>query len=95
MPAIGSKRSSNPPPSDPPAPKLIIPFPSIATDKNRAPATSEIQADQLNGDADYKPFFTVVGHAVPNRQHGRLVLVVPLLLLVVILLFVFAYIASK
>jgi hypothetical protein len=95
MPAIGSKRSSNPPSRDIPAPKLIIHAPSITTDKNRAPETSEVQVDQLNGDADYKPFFTVVGNAVPNRQHGRLVLVVPLLLLVVILLFVFAYIASK
>ena len=95
MPVIGSKRSSNPPSSDPPAPKLIIPAPSISTEKNRAPETTQIKTDLLNGEADYKPFFTVVGHAVPNRQHGRLVLVVPLLLLVVILLFIFAYIASK
>jgi len=49
----------------------------------------------MNGSSDLKPFFTQVGTAVSNRQHNRLVMVVPILLLVVVLLFVFAYIASK
>ncbi len=95
MPAVGNKRSSNPLSSDDSAPRVAIPVPGITTDKNRAPDTSEIQSDRMNGGAEYKPFFTVVGKAVPNRQHGRLVMVVPILLIVIILLFVFAYIASK
>lgn len=45
---------------------------------------------------EMKPFFTQVSDAAtPNRQHNRLILVVPLLLLVAALLFVFAYIAAR
>jgi zinc-ribbon domain len=44
---------------------------------------------------DAKPFFTQALTTESNPQHRRLVTVVPLLLLVVILLFVFAYIAGR
>jgi len=42
-----------------------------------------------------KPFFTQALTNDKNLQHKRLVTVVPLLLLVVILLFIFAYIAGR
>jgi hypothetical protein len=42
-----------------------------------------------------KPFFTQFIPAVSNRQHNRLVVTIPVLLIVVILVFVLAYIAAK
>ena len=95
MPAIGGGR----PRKDEMPTRLDLSAPGISTDKNRAPQTNEMKASELparlrNGSNDHKPFFTQVGTAVSNRQHNRLVMVVPFLLLVVILLFVFAYVAS-
>lgn len=96
MPAIGGGK----PRKDEMPTRLDLPAPGISTDKNRAPQTNEMKASELpatirNGSRDLKPFFTQVGTAVTNRQHNRLFMVVPILLLLVILLFVFAYIASK
>lgn len=58
----------------------------IATTPISLPARREPEA---------KPFFTQALTNDKNLQHRRLVTVVPLLLLVVILLFVFAYIAGR
>lgn len=46
-------------------------------------------------DANMAPFFTQVVTTVPNRQHSRLILIVPLLLLLAVLLLVLAYIVNK
>jgi hypothetical protein len=56
---------------------------------------SDALAARARREAEYKPFFTQIGPAVTNRQHNRVVMVVPLLLIVSLLLFLFAYIASK
>ncbi|MEP7271656.1 MAG: hypothetical protein ABI882_09120 [Acidobacteriota bacterium] len=74
-----------------------IPRP-LTTGPTRVPDTGEIQrtvTDRKARQNEYKPFFTQLGDAVPNRQHNRVVMVVPLLLIVSVLLFLFAYIASK
>jgi hypothetical protein len=42
-----------------------------------------------------KAFFTQIGTALPNRQHSRLVLVVPIVLLIAMIVFIFAYIAAR
>jgi len=71
---------------------------SVITGSHKAAETGEINdafAQRARREQEYKPFFTQVGTAVPNRQHKRVVMVVPLLLIVSILLFLFAYIASK
>ena len=86
MPVIGGGRPREEMPT-----RRDVPAPGISTDKNRVPP----QTGRMNGSRDLKPFFTQVGTAVSNRQHNRLVMVVPILLLVVVLLFIFAYIASK
>ncbi len=68
------------------------------TGSSRAPDTGEIEraaAERARRVEEYKPFFTQVGTAVTNRQHNRVIMVVPLLLIVSLLLFLFAYIASK
>jgi hypothetical protein len=49
----------------------------------------------LQREPEAKPFFTQALTADKNPQHRRLIAVVPLLLLAVILLFVFAYIAGR
>jgi hypothetical protein len=49
----------------------------------------------IEREPEVKPFFTQALTADKNPQHRRLVTVVPLLLLVVILLFIFAYIAGR
>lgn len=46
-------------------------------------------------DPNMAPFFTQVVTTVPNRQHSRVILIVPLLLLVAVLLLVLAYIVNK
>lgn len=46
-------------------------------------------------EAELKPFFTKIAPALPNRHHNRLIMIVPLLLAVVILIFLFAYIAAR
>ena len=70
----------------------------VITGSQKAADTGDINdafAQRARREQEYKPFFTQVGPAVPNRQHKRVVMVVPLLLIVSILLFLFAYIASK
>jgi zinc-ribbon domain len=49
----------------------------------------------LQREPEAKPFFTQALTADKSPQHRRLIAVVPLLLLAVILLFVFAYIAGR
>jgi zinc-ribbon domain len=49
----------------------------------------------MQREPEAKPFFTQALTADKSPQHRRLVTVVPLLLLVVILLFIFAYIAGR
>lgn len=50
----------------------------------------------LRAESEAKPFFTsVIDRPDGNPQHKRLVSVIPLLILAVILLFIFAYIAAK
>jgi hypothetical protein len=49
----------------------------------------------LQQEPEAKPFFTQALTADKNPQHRRLIAVVPLLLLAVILLFIFAYIAGR
>lgn len=71
---------------------------SVATGSQQALDTGEIGealAERARLEEEYKPFFTQIGPAVTNRQHNRVVMVVPLLLIVALLLFLFAYIASK
>jgi hypothetical protein len=46
-------------------------------------------------EADAKPFFTRALKGEPNRHHQRLIGIVPVLMLVVIILFVFAYMAAR
>jgi zinc-ribbon domain len=46
-------------------------------------------------DANAKPFFTRALKGEPNRHHQRLIGIVPVLMLVVIILFVFAYWAAR
>lgn len=70
----------------------------VTTGPNRAPNTADLKraaAERARRQEAYKPFFTQVGTAVTNRQHNRVIMVVPLLLVVSLLLFLFAYIASK
>jgi hypothetical protein len=70
----------------------------VATGSHQAVDTGEISeavAEKARRQEEYKPFFTQIGPAVTNRQHNRVVMVVPLLLIVSVLLFLFAYIASK
>lgn len=70
----------------------------VTTGSNRAQNTADLKsaaAERARREEAYKPFFTQVGTAVTNRQHNRVILVVPLLLVVSLLLFLFAYIASK
>ena len=106
MPTVGPSGASEPP-HPPPPPKdnrrdemrarLDLKKP-LTADAHQAPQPAGIDGaspEPWRPEAEYKPFFTQVGNAIPNRQHHRLVMVVPLLLLVAILLFVFAYIASK
>jgi len=47
------------------------------------------------GDSYAKPFFTRALKGEPNRHHQRLIGIVPVLMLVVIILFVFAYMAAR
>lgn len=71
---------------------------ALATGSHQAVETGEINealAEKARREEEYKPFFTQIGPAVTNRQHNRVVMVVPLLLIVSLLLFLFAYIASK
>jgi hypothetical protein len=49
----------------------------------------------MEREPEAKPFFTQALTADKNPQHRRLITVVPLLLLVVIVLFIFAYIAGR
>lgn len=49
----------------------------------------------LHPQSEAKPFFTRMLSPGENRHHKRLVAIVPLMLLVVIILFIFAYIAAK
>lgn len=105
MPAIGRSGSSEP--AHPhPSPKDDHKDEMRARLDLKKPLTADAQAPQTPGidsapperwrhEPEYKPFFTQVGKAIPNRQHHRLVMVVPILLLLVILLFIFAYIATK
>lgn len=46
-------------------------------------------------ESDAKPFFTRALKGEPNRHHQRLIGIVPVLMLVVIILFVFAYMATR
>ncbi|MCI0665620.1 MAG: zinc ribbon domain-containing protein [Acidobacteria bacterium] len=46
-------------------------------------------------ESDAKPFFTRALKGEPNRHHQRLIGIVPVLMLVVIILFVFAYMAAR
>ncbi len=57
--------------------------------------TEWLETGLLQRESEAKPFFTQVLDPGSNRQHKRLVAIVPLLLLAVILLFIFAYIAAK
>jgi hypothetical protein len=57
-------------------------------------ATSPISMP-MRQEPEAKPFFTQALTADKNPQHRRLVAVVPLLLLAVILLFIFAYFAGR
>lgn len=70
----------------------------LTTSATRAPESSEVKSrkpQRSRREAEYKPFFTQIGKAIPNKQHNRVVMIVPLLLVVALLLFVFAYVASK
>jgi zinc-ribbon domain len=49
----------------------------------------------LRRQSEAKPFFTLETDARPNPQHIRMIALVPVLLLLVILLFVFAFIAAR
>jgi hypothetical protein len=49
----------------------------------------------LRSESARKPFFTQVVPATSNRQHRRLVLIVPLLVVILILVFALAYHAAK
>ena len=100
MPAIGRSGSSEPPKEerkDEMRARLDLKKP-LTADAQPIPEAAGIDGvapERWRLEGEYKPFFTQVGKAVPNRQHHRLVMVVPLLLLVAILLFIFAYFASK
>ena len=105
MPVVGRPRPAPPPPVvHQPAPTKelvnpegVAPDRSQITGEHAAVETGEIR-DPSTAKAskeEYKPFFTQIGPAVTNRQHNRVVMVVPLLLIVSVLLFLFAYIASK
>lgn len=59
------------------------------------PAAAAHVAPIPRQDPNLAPFFTQVGTAIPNRQHTRLILAVPLLLVVAVLLLVLAYIVNK
>jgi zinc-ribbon domain len=58
------------------------------------PATTPISMP-LQQEPEAKPFFTQALTADKSPQHKRLIAVVPLLLLAVLLLFIFAYIAGR
>jgi hypothetical protein len=78
-----------PPPKAPKAPAPEAPDENPPT-ASRRPPTSALQRD-----AARKPFFTQVAPALSNRQHSRLVLIVPVLVLIFIGVLVLAYIAAK
>lgn len=72
---------------------------SATTTAEHQPAeTGEIDThavDVWQQQREHKPFFTQIGTTVENKQHNRVVMVVPLLLIVSLLLIIFAYVASK
>jgi hypothetical protein len=84
---------------EPPAPKPAVPPHESQTQSPRtAPpraAASHPSTETMRRESANKPFFTQFIPAVSNRQHSRLVVTIPILLIVVILVFVLAYIAAK
>lgn len=71
---------------------------ATTTAESQAVETGEIDTgtvDVWQREREHKPFFTQIGTAVENKQHNRVVMVVPLLLIVSLLLIIFAYVASK
>jgi hypothetical protein len=91
---------------EPPAPKPAVAEPapvSHSTNPDEAPRIEETPraskprpaTEALRRDSARKPFFTEVMPAVSNRQHSRLVLVVPLLVLILFLVLALAYHAAK
>jgi zinc-ribbon domain len=79
------------------AQKELPPLPQTARAKTmlgKQLATTPISMS-IGREPEAKPFFTQALTADKNPQHRRLVAVVPLLLLVVIVLFIFAYIAGR
>jgi hypothetical protein len=85
------------PPPQPPTKRSLPPLPPLVKPAPAAPITKVAGSttDQLQNQAAAKPFFTQLLSSNPNQQHKRLVIAVPLLLLAIIFVFVFAYIASK
>ena len=59
------------------------------------PEANLSRTEMLRRESESKPFFTQSLSGVANRQHRRLVAIVPLFILIVILVFVFAYIAAR
>jgi zinc ribbon protein len=76
-------------------PSLMKPARSNTVIRNQLATTPISLPSPPMREPEAKPFFTQALTADKNPQHKRLVTVVPLLLLVVILLFVFAYIAGR
>jgi zinc ribbon protein len=76
-------------------PSLMKPARSNTVIRNQLATTPISLPSPPTREPEAKPFFTQALTADKNLQHKRLVTVVPLLLLVVILLFVFAYIAGR
>lgn len=58
-------------------------------------AAPENPTEQLQPDLSVKPFFTQLLALQANRQHTRLARAVPLVVLALLLLLIFAYVASK
>jgi zinc ribbon protein len=76
-------------------PPLVKPARSNTVIRNQLATTPISLPSPPTQEPEAKPFFTQALTTDKNIQHKRLVTVVPLLLLVVILLFVFAYIAGR
>jgi uncharacterized Zn finger protein (UPF0148 family) len=56
---------------------------------------NQSSTEDLRRESEAKPFFTLETEGGPNPQHLRMIALVPVLLLLVILLFVFAFLAAR
>ncbi len=72
--------------------------PLAQTLRKTVPLRGEVNqssTEDLRRQSEAQPFFTQETEAGPNRQHIRMIALVPVLLLLVILLFVFAFVAAR